>query len=242
VVLEFDAIPDVSHPPAVAVGTGMFVDSIAVTMTSDRRDVEIRYTTDGAAPTPSSPRVSGPVILRSSATITAACFRRGVAVSEAARATVTRVSPLAAVTLRNAAPGVRYDYYEGTWDSLPAFPSLKPVRTGAAEEIGLVVPREPDNFGLRFTGFIRVPVTGVYTFSLASDDGSRLEIGGRSLVINDYLHGRKEVDGPMALAAGDHPFVVEYFERSGGEMLSLSVEGPGLVKQPVGRSMLFRQP
>jgi alpha-L-fucosidase len=242
VVLEIDGVPDVSHPPAITIGPGIFVDSIAVPMTSDRTDVEIRYTTDGTAPTPSSPLAAGPLVLRSSATITAACFRRGVVVSEAVRATVARVSPLAPVTLHNAVPGVRYDYYEGTWDSLPAFPSLKPVRTGVAEEIALVEPRQPDNFGLRFTGFIRVPATGVYTFSLASDDGSRLEIGGRPLINNDYLHGRKEVDGHVALAAGDHPFVVEYFEKSGGNMLSLSVEGPGLTKQPVGRAMLIRQP
>jgi alpha-L-fucosidase len=239
VVLEFDGVPDVSHPPSMAVGTGIFVDSISVTMTSDRRDVEIRYTTDGTAPTPSSARVAGPVILRSSATLTAACFRRGAVVSEVAQNTVTRVSPLAAVMLHDAAPGVRYDYYEGTWDSLPAFTSLKPIRSGVVEEIGLGMPREPDNFGLRFTGYIRVPVTGVYTFSLASDDGSRLEIGGRMLIINDYLHGRKEVDGHVALAAGDHPFVVEFFEKSGGDMVSLSIEGPGMARVAIPRTMLL---
>jgi PA14 domain len=41
----------------------------------------------------------------------------------------------------------------------------------------------------RYSGFLAIPTAGTYTFGLFSDDGSVLQIGGTTIVIDDGLHG-----------------------------------------------------
>ena len=75
-------------------------------------------------------------------------------------------------------PGLDFRCYEGTkWQSLSDFRQFQPVKTGIATNFDLNVRTRDENIGLEFTGFIAIPQAGVYTFHLASDDGSALFIG-----------------------------------------------------------------
>jgi len=84
-----------------------------------------------------------------------------------------------------------------------------------------------------------VPQTGVYTFLLESDDGSKLYIGDECIVNNDGLHGSTEEAGIIALAAGLHPITVVFFEKTGGENLEVYCFGPGLEEPDIPASALF---
>lgn len=77
-----------------------------------------------------------------------------------------------------ATAGLDYAYYQGTWDSLPNFDSLTPVKTGVLSNVSLSPATQGDFFGFRYRGYIQVPADGIYTFYTNSDDGSRLYIGG----------------------------------------------------------------
>jgi signal transduction histidine kinase len=83
----------------------------------------------------------------------------------------------------NVFPGLKYRYYEGDWEFLPDFRKYRPVKTGVATNIDPVVRARDDMVGLEFNGFVSVPQDGVYTFHLASDDGSRLFVGKSSVEI-----------------------------------------------------------
>ena len=96
-------------------------------------------------------------------------------------------------------------------------------------------------FGFEYSGFIRVPEDGVYAFFTDSDDGSRLFIGETMVVDNDGLHGMREQRGVIALSAGLHPIRVEFFEKTGGDGLTVSIKGPKAEKKPVPDLMLFRK-
>ena len=78
-----------------------------------------------------------------------------------------------------------------------------------------------DNFAARFSGYLKIPETSNYLFRLRSDDGSRLVIDGQEIINHDGLHGPSNKDGEIALARGNHPFFVEYFEGGGGQNLVL---------------------
>ena len=95
-----------------------------------------------------------------------------------------------------------------------------------------------DNVGASYTGFVEVPSDGTYTFSTTSDDGSRLYVGDRLVVNNDFLHGMVTVSGPIGLRAGTHRIRVDFFERGGGAGLVASISGPGVSNQPIPASML----
>ncbi|WP_299241622.1 carbohydrate-binding protein [uncultured Aquimarina sp.] len=143
-------------------------------------------------------------------------------------------SPLAAITPpSNLIGGINYDYYEGSWNSLPNFSSLTPVSSGIASSIDLNNATSTDNFGLRFNGYINILSDGDYTFYTTSDDGSSLWVDGIKIVDNDGLHAAREEYGIICLETGYHQIEVQFFEKTGGNVLSVAYEGPGITKQNI---------
>ena len=90
---------------------------------------------------------------------------------------------------------------------------------------------------VRYTAFLErplnVPEDGIWSFFLASDDGSRLYVGDELLIDNDGLHGTVERVGEIGLKAGYQPLRIEYFNAAGGRALALSWRGPKVSKQPI---------
>jgi len=149
-------------------------------------------------------------------------------------------TPLEPIDPGNIAKGIQYAYYEGQFQKLPDFASLEPDATGVAETINTKVRKRKENFALRFTGLVRAPRNGVYTFFTRSNDGSRLLIGDQIVVNNDGLHGLEEASGVIALKAGLHPITVEYFQEGGTQALITGYEGPNIKKQNLGPGTLFQ--
>ena len=242
VILDIKGRPDVSHPPEIGAPHDIFIDSLEVFLSTDRENVDIRFTLDGRNPNSRDPRFQGPIRLTGTTTVAARCFREEKPVSGTVQRTFTKAAPRAAVPLESRESGLDYDHYEGDWESLPDFSSLIPKRAGRVENFGYETGDRPEKFGAVFSGFIQLPKEGVYSFFTESDDGSRLFIGPQLVVDNDGLHGLKEIEGVIALAAGFHPIRVEYFNRTGGHGLKVSCQGPGMDKAPVSGKILWRRP
>ena len=67
--------------------------------------------------------------------------------------------------------GLRFYYYEENFGSTTKFDSLTPKASGTVDTFS-IKPRKRDTFfGFRFSGTIRVPRDGTYTFFVQSDDG-----------------------------------------------------------------------
>lgn len=99
-----------------------------------------------------------------------------------------------------------------------------------------------EQFYAKLTGYITVKEPGAYTFRLTSDDGSRFSIRDERIIDHDGLHGPEPKDGRFTLAAGDHPFEIEYFENSGGEELKLEWQRPGRIAYEVIPAEAFWTP
>jgi signal transduction histidine kinase/DNA-binding response OmpR family regulator len=99
------------------------------------------------------------------------------------------------------AQGLRFRYFEGAWERLPDFAPLKPVAEGVAPGFELTsLDRRPDDFGVEFAGWLRIDSPGVYTFHLASDDGSRLYLNYSPARVTDL--GPGAFPEPTRLVAG----------------------------------------
>ncbi|MBK9543398.1 MAG: PQQ-dependent sugar dehydrogenase [Bacteroidetes bacterium] len=138
--------------------------------------------------------------------------------------------------------GLNYSYFQGTWSALPNFAALTPVSSGVVSTFDISPRSQNDNFGFRFTGYINVPASGVYTFYSSSDDGSKVYIGTTLVVNNDGLHANLEASGQIGLLAGKHAITVDFIEQAGAEVLSVSYLGPTLAKQIIPASALFVAP
>lgn len=239
VVLDIAGQPDISNPPVITAENEIFIDECAVTISSDRQNIEIKYTTDDRVPDAQSPTVQGPVRLTESATVSARSYRDGKPVSGIAQLRFTKVKPQPAVNVANAMPGLDYSLFTGDWDVLPDFSKLKHVKNGTAATIRLIPEVPADFYGLDFSGYIKVPQSGIYTFYTESDDGSRMWIDNQVVIDNDGLHSLIEKSYVVALAAGFHSVRVSFFEKAGGEGLAVRIKGPGLEKQEIPAAMLF---
>lgn len=149
-------------------------------------------------------------------------------------------APREPVAVAAGAEGLDYAYYEGEWTELPDFDALQPAATGAAVKVDTdATPRE-EYFGLRYRGYFRAPQDGIYTFTLASNDGSRLSLGDGVLIDNDGLHSIEQRSEAVGLKAGLHPILIEFFQAGGVRHLSVHVEGPGVPRRSLSAADLRR--
>jgi alpha-L-fucosidase len=241
VVLDVAGKPDISNPPKIVADYDIFVDALEVTVPSDRDNVEVRYTLDGSSPTRTSALARGRIRLTETTDITARCFRGTKPVSGPIKATFTKVKPRSASKVVTPDSGIRFSYFQGDWDNLPNFGKLHPAKNGTLPNFDLSPRSDKEHFGFEFKGLVKIPTAGVYAFYIDSDDGSRLYIGESVVVDNDGLHGMGEKRGVIALGAGFHPLKVDFFQKTGGLGLKVSILGPGLARQNLPDSLLFHQ-
>jgi len=194
----------------------------------------LRYTTDGSQPGITSPvmhqniTVNAPIIkIRAFAerpqydTTIALQFTEGQPIIPLERPAEVE------------AGGFNYSYYEGTWDKLPDFAGLQPKLMGMAGKsfrVGYNVAKFPDanHFALLEEGYIEIKQSGYYTFSLNSDDGSRLYIGNKLIIDYDGLHARWASKTCMvSLQKGFYPLRLEYFQNQYDLFLELKYMPPG---------------
>jgi hexosaminidase len=225
-------------PEPVGLGEDRLVleDRVRVLMGSPFPGGMLRYTTDGSEPTLSSPRYTGPLELRLTAspvTVSARVFLPSGRGSPVARARIARASWMAPVavlsdTLRT---GLSYGYFEGTFRSADDVGrgGGEPLRVGTVPDVGLRGDERPENYGVRLSGLLRVPEDALYTFYLSSDDGAKLRIRGETVADNDGGKAR----GQMALRRGFHPIELVFFQATGPAALRLEVSTPGSTRRPV---------
>ena len=142
------------------------------------------------------------------------------------------------IVAKGALKNFEYRVYHGSWNKLPDFEKLKPAKTGKAES-GIAdtsFSERRDNFGLVIHGELEIKKKGSYSFKLASDDGSRLIVNGKVVVDNDGVHGVVTKTGSVQLDEGLAPVRLEYFEKGGGEHLSLDMSGPGIKNLQLARN------
>lgn len=97
-----------------------------------------------------------------------------------------------------------------------------------------------DNFAAHYTGALQVENAGRYTLYLTSDDGSALYLDGARVIDNDGAHATTLRTVTVDLAAGAHALEIQYFERTGQQILKLEWQGPdsGGVRQTVNGNAL----
>ena len=239
VVLDVYGKADINNPPEFISDNKMFINSMDVLLHSDRDNIEMRYTVDGSTPDSNSLMYSNPIHLNETALISARCFRKGKPVSGISKEIFTKVKPEESLEIENAVNGIQYKYYEGDWDSLPDFNSLKPLEQNIIPNFSITPAVVQDHFGFEYNAFIKIPEEGIYTFYTSSDDGSRLYIGNKLIVDNDGLHGIVEKKGIIALSKGYHPIKVDYFEKTGEQNLGIKIKSFGIEEETIPDSLLF---
>jgi hypothetical protein len=70
-----------------------------------------------------------------------------------------------------------------------------------------------DNFSMRWTGYLRLPLSGDYTFYTISDDGVSLSIDKKVCILDWTAHAAKRNSATLYLESGCYPLELDYFEK-----------------------------
>jgi cytochrome c553 len=127
-----------------------------------------------------------------------------------------------------------YAYYEGSWEKLPDFSTIKPKATGTVSGFDLGAARRDNDYAIRFDAFLKIDREETYSFSLMSDDGSKLIIDGKTVIDNDGVHAPTTKHGQAKLGKGIHKVTVSFFQVGGGAELELSLGSRGVGRYNLG--------
>jgi PA14 domain len=154
----------------------------------------------------------------------------------------------ASLSVPNLAAGLSYQYYDGSWASLPDFSGLKPVAIGSAETISADAHGHADNYGFVFDGYVKVPIDGGYTFNLVSRDGGLVEVDGKAIATSPAVwpqvcgsvgNAVQSASGSVGLKAGLHHLRVAMTQKTGEDAFALHWQGPGMTPSPIPAEVLF---
>jgi predicted phosphodiesterase len=222
----------VLQPPAphVVAAATLFEKETVVTLEAPFEDIAIHYTTDGSEPTRSSARYTKPFTLSNTATVRARSYTADGRASRVKSLSFRKMAPLPPVKTKKTEPGLAIQYFEGSWTKLPDFTRLKPVKTGVVKQVSLAdTGHRPDEFALVLEGFVDIATSGVQTFYLNSDDGSKLYIDNQLVVDHDGDHSAIKKTGQIILAPGKHTVRIEYMEVRGSQFLQAGIiDGTGV--------------
>ncbi len=231
----------VVQPPYIKSGDLLFKKSTLVSLGCDTQNSCIRFTLDGSEPTENAKIYEKPFEISESTILKMKAFALqkspGIVFSwQFEKAKLKEAAQIDAVK-----PGLHYDYFEKFFVNVTDLDNVDPISSGITSKFSFDEKKRENYFGFRYTGFIKVPKDGIYTFYLKSNDGSRLYIDGEELIENDANHGAVEEPGTVVLRAGLHRIEVKYMQCGGGKSLIASWSGPGIEKQEIPASVLFHK-
>lgn len=82
-----------------------------------------------------------------------------------------------------------------------------------------------NNFGIVYSGILKINTAGPYVFSPGSDDGTIVTVDGMVVGPNDFSQGVTTRSGAISLNAGLHSVVVRYGEGGGGTSATVNYVG-----------------
>ncbi len=206
----------------------VFTDSIRSTVTCPLPGAILRYTLDGSVPTVSSPLYTGPITFHDDALLQVRAFHPDGRTGDWVKIRYEKCDFAAPTEVGATKPGLQTEWF------FKRFPKCDAVGGARADGQCVVdsvqfpkVAQGRRATGIIFRGYINVPEDRIYTFELASNDGSLLRIDGRVVIDNDGEHTLVEKTGQAALSAGLHPLELRYFDYNGGRVTLALVDDEG---------------
>jgi hypothetical protein len=112
---------------------------------------------------------------------------------------------------------------------------------GFEREVKAITTLNSENGATLYTGYIKVPADGEYTFSLLTSNASLLRIHDCTVIDNDYVfEDGVERSGTIMLKAGLHPFKLTCLQKTKKKnLLSLTWSSKSIIKTQIPKTNLF---
>ena len=180
----------------------------------------VHYTTDGTEPTAKSP------VLSPDSTITISAPAQFKIKSFSNRPLYDAISPGnegnfsigELLPADSKSKGIKnelsYLYFEGKWDTLPDFKSLKPAASGIVDkDFNVNKPKAEKSSAYLIKGYIEVPEDGYYVFYVNSEGGSKMYVGGKLFIELNGKPGSTSQSYALSLKRGFYSLRLELLRK-----------------------------
>lgn len=240
IVIDVKGRPVIYDVPTIKAPAKGFVKDLPIEIIAGVQGAKAHYTLNGEEPTASSPIANGKILLTEATTVKTKNFIGSTAISATASQRFEKMEPLPGIIGAVVSEGLNFSLYEGKWNAMPDFSTMKPILTGVVPTVQLGDRKGTEQYAYVFEGLISIPADDVYEFYVSSDDGSRLQIDNE-IIDNDGAHSLVEKSKEIPLARGYHSFKLMYFQNSGGDDLFLNWKRPSTEKRPIPAEAFYRK-
>lgn len=217
-----------------------FIDTMHVELACYTEGAKIYYTTDGSEPDQKSNIYTVPLVINKTVKVKFRAYKEGLEPSYCVSADFVKIEAGNDESSSGLRKGLKYFYYSGVYRSIWDFEKETPASSGVVNEINIDKRLRDNWFAMHFTGYIKAPADGEYTFYLNADDGGQLCINGKELFESD---GRKEFafeqHASIILKKGVHKIDIKYFQCTDGKTLEAGWEGPGFKRELIPAYVLY---
>lgn len=223
-----------------------FFDKATITLGSATKGAKIYYTTDGSKPTINSTRYTEPFELYKTSEIKFFAQKDGLLSSTVVEVEIKQIEKIDFTYFKNYAggdfkPGLQYKYYEEDVLYVDELEKFKPKKIGVTPNFSIEDRDNDGLFGFIYSGYIKIPKYGVYTFFLSTNDGGVLYLDDKRFIDKDGPGGATPLSRIVNLKAGTYKIGEKYFQMGGGFSNTISWKGPGIRKEVIPASVLFHK-
>jgi sialidase-1 len=217
------------------------VDSVGIIkLACSDKNAEIRYTIDGTLPSKTSLLYGSPLKIDRITNLKMQSFNPGKTPSKIVSSNIgSSVYQQAREVSYELDTGLIYQYYEGVFNLTDEIKKSTLINSGITSQFSIERSKRKTNFAFIFSGYIKIPKDGLYTFYLKTNDGSVMYLNDNKLIDNDGAHGIYERMTSTSLKEGLHKLKVEYFQQGGGSLLEIYWEAEEIPKQKIPQEVLF---
>lgn len=203
----------------------IFIDKSMVEFPMSKTMKEIHFTTNGSIPTIKSTLYTKPFTVTETTVIKLIGVSSNGKIGSVYKINYLKQIPIKPILVESKNEGLKFQYFklDKPINTTKDLVKMKPSAEGIIQKVDFPYKNEKllENFGIIFNGYIEVPEVDIYSFSVLSNDGSRLLIADKLVVDHDGLHESYEKEGKIALQAGFHKIRLLYFQSGGGKALKV---------------------
>ncbi len=200
----------------------------------------IYYTMDNTKPTINSNKYTGPVKFNEDKTIRAITvwdYENNKVYSKETGYEIKIPELIESINIE-AESGLIRSFYKANENlkNLPSLNDIKPTKTTIVHNIDVSGYEDEKMFAIKFSGYIEIPVDGMYTLnSFSSRSLDIVKFHGENII---ETRGVEEKSKTLPLRKGMHPLEIEHYVGHGTAHYELQIEGPTIEKQLILPSML----
>jgi hypothetical protein len=232
--------------PWYKVAENYFFKEATISLGCATPGAKIYYTLDGSEPDESSARYAQPFKIYDTRTLKFFAAKPGLLSTTVVTVEIEKQDPIDFTPLTHYAhldlqPGLQYKYYENNVLYVDELEAFEPKKTGVTPYFSIEARDQDGLFGFIWSGYIKIPRDGIYTFSLSSNDGGVLYLDDARFIDLDGPHTAMPKSRVIALKAGTYKIAEKYFQMGGGYSNTVTWKGPGIRKEVIPPSVLFHE-